>query len=291
MDRNGSLLTWDQFMQGVRCHFGASVYDDPLGKIAKLFQTGSVNQYRTEFGCLMNRIEGVDETLFLNIFIWGLKPEIRRELLIHPPTSLIEAMNKAQLFEDRNNDLKGVLRAGGMNPNSTVLLPPPINKAPGEKMGLGMTEGRSHPNTTPKLPIKRLTIAEMKERREKGLCFNCDEKFNANHLCKNRVMVLLGDDWDDYTLGVDVYGEKTLLELDEGVTEVSLHTLTSSATPRIFRITANFQQIPVKVLIDTGSHNNFLQEGLIERLGMVVTESRRLRVYMGNGQYLWCDKV
>lgn len=26
----------------------------------------------------------------------------------------------------------------------------------------------------------------MEERRAKGLCFNCDEKFSATHACKNK---------------------------------------------------------------------------------------------------------
>ena len=31
--------------------------------------------------------------------------------------------------------------------------------------------------------VKKLTPEEIKDRREKGLCFNCDEKFVRGHKC------------------------------------------------------------------------------------------------------------
>lgn len=31
-------------------------------------------------------------------------------------------------------------------------------------------------------------------RREKGLCYNCDEKWNANHRCKRQVMLFIADE-------------------------------------------------------------------------------------------------
>ncbi|RVW92924.1 hypothetical protein CK203_040429 [Vitis vinifera] len=34
------------------------------------------------------------------------------------------------------------------------------------------------------IPIKRLTESELQARREKGICFKCDEKFSLGHRCK-----------------------------------------------------------------------------------------------------------
>lgn len=36
----------------------------------------------------------------------------------------------------------------------------------------------------PKVPIRQLTSAELRERREKRLCFSFDEKYHVNHRCK-----------------------------------------------------------------------------------------------------------
>ena len=47
------------------------------------------------------------------------------------------------------------------------------------------------PTTT---PIKHLSKAEMRARREKGLCYNCDEKFTREHRCAKQKLYLLDVD-------------------------------------------------------------------------------------------------
>ena len=42
-----------------------------------------------------------------------------------------------------------------------------------------------------KLPLQRLSLAQIEERRKKGLCFNCDEKFQPGHHCKSAKLFLL----------------------------------------------------------------------------------------------------
>ncbi|XP_073153182.1 uncharacterized protein [Henckelia pumila] len=39
------------------------------------------------------------------------------------------------------------------------------------------------------------------------------------------------------------------------------------------------------------SCHNFIQEGLVTKLGVSCVTERWFRVYMGNGQYLWCEKM
>ena len=105
VEKGGSITDWDSFLQALVQRFGTSIYDDPLGRISKLTQTGRVSHYRAEFEALMPRISGVTDAMFLNFFVWGLKLEIRRELLLLKPVDLADAMAKAQLFEDRYDDM------------------------------------------------------------------------------------------------------------------------------------------------------------------------------------------
>ena len=42
-----------------------------------------------------------------------------------------------------------------------------------------------------RLPIKRISPAQMEERKKKGLCYNCDEKWGPGHKCKNAMLFLL----------------------------------------------------------------------------------------------------
>ncbi|XP_073152993.1 uncharacterized protein [Henckelia pumila] len=286
LDRNGALTDWDSFVSAVQERFGSSIYDDPLGQIAKLVQTGRVAPFRADFEALMNQIVDVPTSMFLNFVIWGLKQEIRRELFLAPPATLQEAMAKAQLYEERNDDLFCHFQRDNIRTNSGS---PILSRSSTASLHHGGITRQPH---VPKIPIKCLTLAEIQDKREKGLCFSCDEKFNLNHRCKNRVMILLGGESSEE--GYDDINQENFHEpfakLDEE-TEVSLHTLTNTPNPRIFRITATHHQEPVEVLIDTGSHNNFIQEGLVNLLGIPSSTTKRFRVYMGNGQHLWCDRM
>jgi hypothetical protein len=66
-------------------------------------------------------------------------------------------------------------------------------------------------------PFKRLTTTEMTDRREKGSCFNCDEKFTPGYRCSRSfcIEVIYDDEVDDHLLAT--------LEDDP---HVSLHALT-----------------------------------------------------------------
>jgi hypothetical protein len=35
------------------------------------------------------------------------------------------------------------------------------------------------------IPVQRISPEQMRERRQKGLCYYCDEKWNPAHHCKN----------------------------------------------------------------------------------------------------------
>jgi len=42
----------------------------------------------------------------------------------------------------------------------------------------------THPSKN--FTVKNISLAEMQLRREKGLCFTCDEKFTLSHRCPNK---------------------------------------------------------------------------------------------------------
>ena len=129
----------------------------------------------------------------------------------------------------------------------------------------------------------------MKDKREKGLCFTCDEKFSAGHKCKNRVLILCAQEEDEQSNEDDTEDK---CEMGEALAEeVSLNALSNTTNPRIFRIVAQHASESLEVLIDTGSNNNFVQEALAQRLGLQMAETKKFKVYMGNGNSLWCSQV
>lgn len=52
-----------------------------------------------------------------------------------------------------------------------------------------VTEGGARaaiPTGAVPLPFKKLSEAELKSKKERGLCFPCNEKYSIGHKCKNK---------------------------------------------------------------------------------------------------------
>ncbi|PNX65619.1 hypothetical protein L195_g062692, partial [Trifolium pratense] len=43
----------------------------------------------------------------------------------------------------------------------------------------------------PQPPVKRLSPDELQARRDKGLCYNCDERYQRGHRCKRLFHLLI----------------------------------------------------------------------------------------------------
>lgn len=185
MYRNGFITSWNGLLQALETRFAPSYYDDPRGALFKLNQRGSVNDYLTDFERLANRIVGLQPQFLLSCFISGLSPEIRREVIALQPISLPQAAALAKLQEDKLNDRRRSFRPGPPTPSHPP--PPPALGPPSS----------THPKTPTAKPIfTHCTPEEMAFRREKGLCYNCDEKWSSSHRCKGRILLFIADEPD-----------------------------------------------------------------------------------------------
>ncbi|KAH9678316.1 hypothetical protein KPL71_025660 [Citrus sinensis] len=278
MKMNSLLTTWKAFLQNLKHRFGASLYEDPQGNLSKLSQTTTVAEFQTAFENLMNRVTGISEPLLISFYITGLKPDIRRELLFARPSSLMEAFALARAYEARAEEAKQGHRFFTKWNNTT---PAPTTNSPSHKFqpqpyplvstqphhSAGMVHVPSHSQNTspppklntlppllptPNLPIRRLTPAELRDKREKGLCYNCDQKYSANHRCRSKFLLLMGTDDNE---------------------------------PASFE-----QELPpdFQVLIDSGSTHNFIKPTVAERMGLPIQPTAPFRVYIGNGDFLLC---
>ena len=97
-------------------------------------------------------------------FIGGLKEGVRIDVQAMKPPTLFAAVGLAQFYE-----VKYQKRSN-------------FNLEPKKAVSTNSTITCCPPSSTP--AIRRLSPMEMKERRDKGLCFNCDEKFAPGHRCK-----------------------------------------------------------------------------------------------------------
>lgn len=117
----------------------------------------------------------------------------------------------------------------------------------------------STPNKAIPPGVKRLPWDELQKRREKGLCFNCDERFIPGHRCKIKQAFL--------TELVESSDEEVQ---EEGHTndaaEISIYALVGIRGPRTLRMESWINGRRVMVLIDSGSTHNFISHEIEKKM-------------------------
>ncbi|KAH9646382.1 hypothetical protein KPL70_024860 [Citrus sinensis] len=300
MKANDLLTSWKDFLQNLKFRFGASLYEDHQGNLSKLTQKSSVAEFQTKFENLMNKVTGISEPLLISFFITGLRVDIRRELLLSRPSSLMEAFALARMFEARGDESKVTSRPWSKWTHKTTtpsFHPTTTNHSPASAPAINPPQPA--PSTlppllpTPSLPIKRLSPQELREKREKGLCYNCDQKWSNSHRCRSKFLLLLGTEDVDEAMGPPINSEISDVVEETIITGdiSSLNALAGQNTPRSLRLLGEINQQPVQVLIDSGSTHNFIKPAVAEVLGLAVQDTTTFRVYIGNGDSLVCRYV
>jgi hypothetical protein len=126
-----------------------------------LKQIGAVREYQGHFERLLSLVGRFPPSQQVGCFISGLKEHLRVDVQALKPTSLSATVGLACLYEAKCHSQQRLLPLGE---NEESLL-------------LSLSTGKI---------IKKLTPIELNERQNKGLCFNCDEKFASGYRCKKR---------------------------------------------------------------------------------------------------------
>lgn len=193
MYRNHQIVSWPPFLTALETRFAPTAFDDPRGNLFKLTQSTTVSAYFTEFEAIANRLEGLSAADLLSCFVSSLKTEIRCEILALQPTTIAQAAGLAHLQEDKLHDIVLASRQ-----RQSTMWQPPSNLRPTVKTTTDVTPTvKSSPGILPTPSVKprfrHLSSVEMDERREKGLCFNCDQRWSRSHKCGARVFLLLAN--------------------------------------------------------------------------------------------------
>jgi hypothetical protein len=133
--------------------------------------------------------------------------------------------------------------------------------------------------------IKKLSPAELSDRRSRGLCFNCDDKFSQGHRCKK--LFLIEGIYEDGEGSMEEDSTKEQWpEDDADVPEISLHAISGIQSPQTMRIRGTLKKTRIVVLADTGSTHNFLSLELAAHLGLELDRHTVFEVLVANGERL-----
>jgi hypothetical protein len=122
----------------------------------------------------------------------------------------------------------------------------------------------------------------LEERKEKGLCFNCDNKYSKGHKCGEKKL---------FYIDCEVEEEKEPSQ-DENVESnsseeltptISCNALARISTPQTLKIEGYVKKKKVIVLIDSGSTHNFIHYKLAKDLNCFVYPTPKFQVMIVDG--------
>ena len=127
----------------------------------------------------------------------------------------------------------------------------------------------------------------MRMKKEKGLCFRCDEKFSLGHRCKRRELNIIAiQEGEDLSGEIDKVAEETEDENEQINTEIanlSLHSLVGFSSPKTIKIKGEIRNCEVVVLVDGGAIHNFISEEVVKELKIPMETLDAYGVVLGTG--------
>ena len=82
------FIDWSDFKERMLARFAVSIDDEPGKRLCSITQTGSVQDYISEFEELRAQVTGIDEKNLVNIFYKGLKKEMKEIIKLKEPKGL-----------------------------------------------------------------------------------------------------------------------------------------------------------------------------------------------------------
>jgi hypothetical protein len=190
-----SLVTWIIFVKEIIGHYEYKKRNTFFNQLINLKQKGSVVEHIKNFQRLNIKVTNILDEHLIDVFIGILKDNIQHEVRLWEPKSLENAFMVARNFESKNMAMATRRTTPNIYRENNV----PYSKTP--------------------QPI-RLTPQNLEERKEKGLCFNCDRKYSKGHKCGEKNLFYIDCEEEE-----EQEQEKELSQ-DENIEEISFEDLT-----------------------------------------------------------------
>ncbi|CAD6256357.1 unnamed protein product [Miscanthus lutarioriparius] len=288
--------TWATFCQLLHDRFDRDQHELLLRQLFNIYQKTTVSAYVTEFSELVDQLKSYSPTndpmYFTMRFIDGLKPDIKAIVLVQRPKTFDTACSLALLREE----VSGPKPARAVDwysayqtaPQARVplLLPPPSPRA--EK-----------PGTVPVVPAARapatvdVKLQALKTyRRALGLCYKCGAKWSRDHRCAPEVLQAVDALWDSVSSDDSLADSST----EDSPAEQLMSALSKSASSGIpasctVQLIGTIHQVPVQILIDSGSSSSFVNQSLLSQLPDVQLLSAPSSVQVAGGGRLVSQSV
>ncbi|KAF7811847.1 Transposon Ty3-G Gag-Pol polyprotein [Senna tora] len=313
--RNSMVQGWDEFLKALLLRFGKTLFDDPKAALKELKQTAFVAEYQAAFESLSIKVTGLSEQWLVSFFVVGLQDHLKCEVILAQPDSYYQAVSLAKMHEQKHVRLQQALKS--FYSKTTYNAPfryalsvptqlfastskPTLDMASSSKPASGMIATSVVSNAisnakSASLPVfKKLSAAELRDKRVKGLCYYCDDKYSLNHKCKPSFSLLVGQEELDELIGREAVDEEGAVEgeqqcRNEQLTpEISFNALEGQYHPSTLRLLGQCADSVVNILVDNGSKHNIIKSSVAHNLKLPLTVISPFKVLTGSGSFLSC---
>ena len=116
-----------------------------------------------------------------------------------------------------------------------------------------------------------MTPQQLEERKSKGLCFNCDNKYSKGHKCHEKKLFYIDCEEEEEREQEPCQDENVeAISSKELTPTISCNSLAGISTPQTLKIKEYIKNKKVIVLIDFGSTHNFIHYKLAKDLNCFV---------------------
>lgn len=231
------------------------------------------------------------------LFVEGIKKDSQKLINVMAPRTLLQAITIAKKMTNEEDPYSGKLMgrdAGGSGVKHNNWFGwkqvaytysskgQPANRSMGQEKGTSVAGGK---NTPYRPPHKRPSTSEIEEKRAKGLCFWCDEKFMFNHKCANRRLYPLVLEREEMEQRTEERENPELEEEDVPILSLhALHGVDMTFQNQTMKLVGYYKKKKLNILVDSGSTHNFLDVAVAKQVGCPVQMIPLRRVMVANGK-------
>jgi hypothetical protein len=261
------FTSWTDFCAQLLSRFAQDEHELLLRRLFQIHQSGPVSEYINEFVALVDQLKAYakhpDPLYYTQRFIDGLRDEIKSVILVQRPNNLDTACVLSQLQEQALGLTKKTYRH--YDPKlvwtRALPLPPPPPKP-------ALREVKRMPDT-PHSTIKEKFQSFRASCRARGLCIYCGAKWSRDHKCSEVVQLhlvqelldMFPDDEDEAEASSPPSPTKFQLML-----HLSVAAVDGASAPKTLCLKGVIQDVPLSILVDSGSSHTFLSTELAKSL-------------------------
>lgn len=284
------LRNWRVYRNRLKERF-EEVMDDPMAELKELKETDGIVAYHAKFELIRSRLTMSEEYL-LSAYLAGLQLDTQMHVRMFSPQSTRQCLVLGRLYEKAHprKEVKSNWAAQRNQTNQNNQRGLITQKKEDESKNKDLN-GRLKPF---------LSQAEMSERRAKGLCYYCDEKYTKDHYLKHKKVQLYSldcgegefhDAVDSWERHCEEEEEDNLVEMEDrnDKAHISLNAVTGVSDYTTMRVRGVQGKKTIYVLIDSGSTHNFIDRKLAKMLGCKLESTHRTQVAVADGSRIAVD--